>query len=559
MPKASSVLRFVVCVPLPALLVFSLLVSTAQAAFPGTNGKIAFARCSFDELEPDLYTDCDIWTMNPDGSNEQNLNAGENPVALDYNPSWSADGTKIAFVSERNAPTGADIYLMNADGSNETPLALADKSDNQGSPAWSPDGTKLAFATADFVDPDIHIANVDGSDRRVLTATAWDDATPNWSPDGTKIAFRSLRVGYWAIFTIDADDEDDSSVFKVTDNDGPYDQEPNWSPDGSKLVFQNDAGGPYDLLTINPDGSNQQNLIHPPGVSNPPNDPFNPPTPNGAIDNQAAWSPDGTAIVFGSNRAADGGSAKVDFDIWKFNANGSTPTRLTTDPASDIDPDMQRIPYAYPRPVGASPVRVSLVPAFNQCLNITGPQHNAPLAYPSCMPPSIGSTNLTVGTPDLNGQSAAASGLVEVKVINALLATQDDQYTVNMTDVRCAGTTGGCSGGALTDYSGDLQATTTIRVTDKNSWPLNTAATMIDIPFSFGVPCTSTGASGLPNAVGSTCSVVTTANTIVPGFVTFGKRQVVELGQIRLFDGGSDGIASTTGNLPFAVQGVFNP
>ena len=143
MPKASSVLRFVVCVPLPALLVFSLLVPTAQAGFPGTNGKIAFARCSFDELEPDLYTDCDIWTMNADGSNEQNLNAGEDPVALDYNPSWSADGTKIAFVSERNAPTGADIYLMNADGSNETPLALADKSDNQGSPAWSPTAPSL--------------------------------------------------------------------------------------------------------------------------------------------------------------------------------------------------------------------------------------------------------------------------------------------------------------------------------------------------------------------------------------------------------------------------------
>jgi Tol biopolymer transport system component len=543
MPKASSILRFVVCVPLPALLFLSLLVPTAEAAFPGTNGKIVFTRCAFEELEPDVYTDCDIYTMNADGSNEQNLNLGEDPVAFDYNPAWSADGTKIAFASNRNAPTGPDIYLMNADGTGEAPLALADKSDEQGSPAWSPDGTKLAFGTSDGTNPDIHIANVDGSDRRVLTATAWDDHTPAWSPDGTKIAFRSLRVGYWAIFTIDADDEDDSSVFKVTDNDGPYDQEPNWSPDGSKLVFQNDAGGDYDLLTINPDGSNQQNLIQP---------------PNNATDNQAAWSPDGSSIVFGSTRDPNGG-VKTDFDIWKITANGSNPTRLTTDSASDIDPDWQRIPYAYPRPVGASPLRVSLVPAFSQCLNVTGPQHNAPLAYPSCMPPSHQSTNLTMGTPDLNGQPAAASGFVEVKLINALLSTQDDQYTVNMTDVRCAGTTGGCPGGALSDYSGELQAQTTIRITDKNTWPLKTAATMIDVPFSFAVPCAPTGASGLPNAIGSTCSVVTTANTIVPGFVTFGKRQVIELGQIRLFDGGSDGQASTAGNLPFAVQGVFNP
>ena len=143
MPKASSLLRFVVCVPLPALLVFSLLVPTAQAGFPGTNGKIAFARCTFDELEPDIYTDCDIWTMNADGSNEQNLNAGEDPVALDYNPSWSADGTKIAFASERNAPTGADIYLMNADGSTRLHWRWQTRATTRGAPPGHPTAPSL--------------------------------------------------------------------------------------------------------------------------------------------------------------------------------------------------------------------------------------------------------------------------------------------------------------------------------------------------------------------------------------------------------------------------------
>ena len=57
----------------------------------------------------------------------------------------------------------------------------------------------------------------------------------------------------------------------------------------------------------------------------------------------------------------------------------------------------------YPRPQGASPLRVSLVPAFAEC---TGPNrtHGPPLASPSCNPPAQSSDHLTVGAPDANGQ-----------------------------------------------------------------------------------------------------------------------------------------------------------
>ena len=83
---------------------------------------------------------------------------------------------------------------------------------------------------------------------------------------------------------------------------------------------------------------------------------------------------------------------------------------------------------------------------------------------------------------------------------------------------------------------------------------------MVDLPFAWTVPCTATGSPGLPNAVGSTCSSTTTANAVIPGFVKFGKRQMIELGQARVFDGGADGDGATGGdNALYQIQGVFNP
>jgi len=78
--------------------------------------------------------------MNVDGSNVRRLTYND---AIDNKPSWSPDGTKIAFASDRDG--NSEIYVMNADGTNQTRLTNNPALD--GGPVWSPDSTKIAFAS----------------------------------------------------------------------------------------------------------------------------------------------------------------------------------------------------------------------------------------------------------------------------------------------------------------------------------------------------------------------------------------------------------------------------
>ena len=213
----------------------------------------------------------DIYVINVDGTNLRQLttsNSDDDSSGYWYrsvDPVWSPDGTRIAFTSNRDGDD--EIYTMNIDGTeiqqltNNTegshPQQKTDWSPDgvhvahlDWDPVWSPDGTRIAFASNRDGDDEIYTINIDGTEIQQLTDNAvyldWD---PVWSPDGTRIAFASNRDGDHEIYTMNANGND---VRQLTKN-STGDWEPMWSPDGAYIVFQSLQNGnrKYSMVGIN--------------------------------------------------------------------------------------------------------------------------------------------------------------------------------------------------------------------------------------------------------------------------------------------------------------------
>lgn len=196
------------------------------------------------------------------------------------------------------------------------------------------------------------------------------------------------------------------------------------------------------------------------------------------------------------------------------------------------------------RPTSAGSVEVKLVPAFNQCIGATpaGMTHGAPIALPSCGPAAQTSGELTVGTPDSNGQAANSVGSVKMRVLLGNPDTPIDEsdvvIDVKLTDVRTAG--------SLTDYSGSALFLTTLRITQHPAGLLSPSATAADVPLSFPVPCTPTA----EGSIGSTCQLTTSADAVLAGSAIEGNRTAWELDDPEILD---------NAGMRFVSQGIDVP
>ena len=217
---------------LPSLLVIPTNQSAWAGTFPGPNGQIAFSSNRDGNFE--------IYTMNDDGSDVTRLTEDD---ANDFDPSWSPDGDKIAFVSFRDGPNNMEIYVMDADGSDETRLTETDSGDLDREPSWSPDGEKIAFISDRDVDlpPDeigdeAAVFTMDADDGGDVDRLTDNDVSlgshPTWSPDGEKIAFSSDREDDQNVDIYEMDADDGSDVTRLTEDD-EEDTEPDWGTNTS--------------------------------------------------------------------------------------------------------------------------------------------------------------------------------------------------------------------------------------------------------------------------------------------------------------------------------------
>jgi Tol biopolymer transport system component len=294
--------------------IFATTTPPAHAAFPGKNGLIAWSKLFFTR-------DAEIFVMGPDGSHQHPLT---NNDRVDFDPAWSADGAQLAYTS---SGADADVWVINADGTGEHDVSN-DPSGPDIHPAWAPDGSQIAFVKQNFDGTSaIWVMNADGSSQLQLTDAGTINVHPNWSPDGSRIAFASSRAGSFDIFTIAPDG---SNPTRLTFTATQQEDNPNWSPDGLRLLFDNCVsatypcpGSPnYEIFSMRADGSGRRRLTDDP-----------------SIDWNAAWSPDGTEIVFRSDRSPDG------TELWKMAADGSNVVELTFGPyQGGVDPDWQPRP-----------------------------------------------------------------------------------------------------------------------------------------------------------------------------------------------------------------------
>jgi len=242
---------------------------------------------------------------------ERNLT---NDPGEDVDPSWSPDGKKLAWSSDRDG--AFNLFVANADGSGITKLTSGDAADL--SPRWSPDGKRIAFSRQGT----IMVMNSDGTDVRAVTQPEPESTAPpckaggflgGWSPDGKQITFyaASATRGIGQVCIVNADG---SGLTVVKSDPNTYHVEPAWSPTEQLIVYRSIREGNHEIYTVKPDGSDDTNLTNSP-----------------ALDIEPTFSPDGNWITFASNRYGN-------FEMFIMKTDGTDLMQLTDSPDKDSNP-----------------------------------------------------------------------------------------------------------------------------------------------------------------------------------------------------------------------------
>lgn len=257
-----------------------------------------------------------LYTMNPDGSDMLQITSLAPTPFETWTPDFSSDGRRIVFCygavdTSGNLPI--EIYVINVDGTGLTQLTHDGQFDLF--PRWSPDGTKIVFGRGVALTQQLVTATMaaDGSDIKELTTPLWGVARSGYTSDARHILWETQQAGFVSV--IWSMDTQGSQQKQLTPADLRAGEITAPAADGKHIAFINNQNTPPALpntiFVMNLDGSGVREITQAVGTSH---------------DVSPNYSPDGTHIVFASDRMSADGS----LDIFTMNADGSNITRIAT-------------------------------------------------------------------------------------------------------------------------------------------------------------------------------------------------------------------------------------
>jgi TolB protein len=229
-----------------------------------------------------------------DGYNNQTALRSHEPI---ISPTWSPDGTKLAYVSfELNKPV---VYIQNWVTKQRT--VASNFKGNNSAPAWSPDGLTLALALSRDGISQVYVMGVNGGGLRRVTNTFGIETEPRFSPDGQSLYFTSDRSGGPQIYKTDLSSGETRRVTFA----GSYNTSPRISPDGRTLAYVSRRDGKFQIYSLDLSNGQEQRLSD---------------TGNDAAP---SFAPNGKYILYASEYGGRGSLAVVSVD-------GRVKQRITT-------------------------------------------------------------------------------------------------------------------------------------------------------------------------------------------------------------------------------------
>ena len=180
-------------------------------------------------------------------------------AGLNITPVYQPGGNAILYAQGTGNGTDLVLATLALDSSRPKKITIGRGTDNT-SPSYSPDGTHIAFISGRSGSPQVYIMDADGSNVQLLTpykaGVRSYRASPDWSPDGRAVAYEQQN-GNFQIWMVDVRDR----VPKQLTNEGEN-EDPSWAPDGRHIVFTSTRSGDKQLWILDTESGRARQLTH---------------------------------------------------------------------------------------------------------------------------------------------------------------------------------------------------------------------------------------------------------------------------------------------------------